>query len=378
MDHAAPHFVTVLMRPANAIDFWRGIALLMIFINHIPGNALGVLTLRNYAISDAAELFVFLAGWSLSYATGGPHRPEPFARTVFRLVSRAIEIYRAQLVITILALAFLASVAIIRSNPLFLEWHNAASAFYDPVRTVVGIVLLTHQLGYFNILPLYVILLLYAPLVVVLARWRRWSILMLSLAIYTFALTTWTTFPNWPAEERWYFNPLSWQILLVLGFLGAELARSSETFTRVIRKLVPVAWVATGLGAFVMLNQYWPDPMRVPEPKLLFLFDKTYLSPVRIFSLLAIAIACHNVFKYIERPLGPFTALMCAYGRNSLAVFCVGSLLSLVGQVVRAINLESFLLDCAIVCCGVVLMGFTAWFVEWRSRVPGLAASRAS
>ena len=367
-----------MIRPANAIDFWRGIALLMIFINHIPGNALGVLTLRNYAISDAAELFVFLAGWSLSYATGGPHRPEPFPRTVFRLVSRAIEIYRAQLVITILALAFLASVAILRSNPLFLEWHNAASAFYDPVRTVVGIVLLTHQLGYFNILPLYVVLLLFAPLVVVLARWRHWSILVLSLAIYMFALTTWTTFPNWPAEERWYFNPLSWQILLVLGFLSAELARSSERFLKVIRMLVPLAWLATGIGAIVMLNQFWPDPMRVPEPRLLFLFDKTYLSPVRIISLLAIAIACSNVFKYVERPLGPFTGLMCAYGRNSLAVFCVGSLLSLVGQVVRAMNDESIFLDLAIVCCGVVLMGFTAWFVEWRSRVPGLAASRAS
>lgn len=366
------------MRAANAIDFWRGVALLMIFINHIPGNALGAYTLRNYAISDAAELFVFLAGWSLSYATGGPHHPEPLARSVLRLISRAIELYRAQLVITILALALLASVAMLRNNPLFLEWHNAASAFYDPIRAIIGIVLLTHQLGYFNILPLYVVLLLYAPLVVFLARRKWWLALLVSLTIYLFAVVTQATLPNWPTEGSWFFNPLSWQILLVLGFLSAELAHSSDTFRRVTRNLVPVAWVAAGIGAYITLNQLWPDPMRVPEPRLLFLFDKTYLSPVRIASLIAIVVAFYPAFKYIKDPFGPFTTLMCSYGRNSLAVFCVGSLLSLIGQVLRAINEESLLLDIVVVLCGVVLMGFTAWFVEWRSRMPGLSVSRAS
>jgi hypothetical protein len=366
------------MRSANAIDFWRGVALLMIFINHIPGNAFSYITLRNYTISDAAELFVFLAGWSLSYATGGPHHPEPWLRTLLRLLSRAIEIYRAQLVITILALAFLASVALLLEDPLFLEWHNAASIFYDPVRAIIGTVLLTHQLGYFNILPLYVALLLFAPFIIPLARRSPWAAAAVSIAIYIFTLVTWTIPPNWPAEERWYFNPFSWQLLLVLGFLSAELSRSSPTFKRIVARLVPFAWVALAIGAFVTLNQLWPDPMRVPEPQLFFLFDKTYLSPVRVLSLVSIVIAFHGVYKYIERPLGPITSLMCAYGRNSLAVFCVGSLLSLIGQVIRAILPGSFLLDCALVVSGIALMGFTAWFVEWRSRVPYLVSQQAS
>ena len=51
------------MRAENAVDFWRGVALVMIYINHVPGNVFSYYTLRNYAISDAAELFVFLAGW---------------------------------------------------------------------------------------------------------------------------------------------------------------------------------------------------------------------------------------------------------------------------------------------------------------------------
>jgi hypothetical protein len=375
---AAQHPSTVPMRSANAIDFWRGLALVMIFIYHIPGIAFGRLTLRNYSISDAAELFVFLAGWSLSYATGGPRNPEPLSRTIFRLLYRSLQLYRAQLVITILALALLASLAILRNNPLYLEWHNAGSFFYDPVRTVIGIVLLTHQLGYFNILPLYVVLLLFAPLFIALARWRWWSALALSLVIYAYALTTRATFPNWPAEERWYFNPLSWQLLLVLGFFGAELARSSERFVEAARQLVPLAWVLAMFGAYITLNHIWPDPMQVPEPRMLFLFDKTYLSPIRVISLIAIAIAFQGVFQRIERLLGPITTLMCAFGRNSLPVFCVASLLSLIGQVLRLIYNESFLLDCAIILCGIGLMGFTAWFVEWRSRVPGWSGSRVS
>ncbi len=366
------------MRSANAVDFWRGLALVMIFVNHIPGNWFGQLTLRNYAISDAAELFVFLAGWSLSYATGSPQQAEPAKRTIFRLISRALELYRAQLVITVLALALLASMAIIRSNPLFLEWHNAGSFFYDPTRTVVGIMLLTHQLGYFNILPLYVVLLLFAPVVILLGRWRWWAALALSLSIYFFALTTRASFPNWPAEERWYFNPYSWQLLMVLGFLSAEMMRSDSWLARNAGRLVPYAWLVTLAGAYITLNQLWPDPMRVPEPRLFFLFDKTYLSPIRVISLLGIVIAFYKVFPFIEKTVPSVTELMCAFGRNSLPVFCVSSLLSLAGQVVRIVYNESFLLDAFVVALGVGVMGFTAWFVEWRSRVPGLSASRVS
>ena len=57
----------------------------------------------------------------------------------------------------------LAAVATLLDNPLLLEWHNAAAVFHDPVPTHIGLALLTHQLGYFDILPLYVVLMLMAP-----------------------------------------------------------------------------------------------------------------------------------------------------------------------------------------------------------------------
>jgi hypothetical protein len=146
------------LRDPNAIDFWRGFALITIFINHVPGNAYERFTYSGYILSDAAELFVFLAGWSLALATQAKTTPDRPAQVILRVASRTLEVYRVQIVITVLAIAIIAAAAVYLDNPLLLEWHNAGPFFSDPVQTSIGLVLLTYQLGYFNILPLYVVL----------------------------------------------------------------------------------------------------------------------------------------------------------------------------------------------------------------------------
>jgi peptidoglycan/LPS O-acetylase OafA/YrhL len=126
------------MREPNAIDFWRGFALITIFINHIPGNFFERYTFSQYGISDAAELFVFLAGWSIGLATRGRDgQPEPRLTTVLRLLARTVEVYRAQITIMALALAMIAGCALYLDNPLILEWHNAGGFFADPIQTMV-------------------------------------------------------------------------------------------------------------------------------------------------------------------------------------------------------------------------------------------------
>src|SRR5689334_9549125 len=60
--------VASTLRAPNAVDFWRGFALLTIFVNHVPGNVFQRFTYSHISISDAAELFVFLAGWALALA----------------------------------------------------------------------------------------------------------------------------------------------------------------------------------------------------------------------------------------------------------------------------------------------------------------------
>src|SRR3954469_22259996 len=49
------------------VDFFRGLALLIIFVDHIPENVFALITLRNFGFSDAAEIFIFLSGYSAGY-----------------------------------------------------------------------------------------------------------------------------------------------------------------------------------------------------------------------------------------------------------------------------------------------------------------------
>ena len=98
------------MRAPNSVDFWRGFALATIFINHIPGVFLERYTFRHYSLSDAAELFVFLAGVSLRYVCNSLAK-EPLSAAVYRLAGRALTIYFAQLVISAIAVAMQAGAA---------------------------------------------------------------------------------------------------------------------------------------------------------------------------------------------------------------------------------------------------------------------------
>src|SRR5579862_2419794 len=112
-----------MVRQTNPVDFWRGLALVFIFINHIPGNYYGRFTHANYSLSDSADLFVFLAGWALRLMVGGTQRRQPTWYVVLRVGGRALTLYAAQIMITMIAIAMLAGVALWADNPLLLEWH---------------------------------------------------------------------------------------------------------------------------------------------------------------------------------------------------------------------------------------------------------------
>ena len=353
------------MRAPNAIDFWRGVALVMIFINHVPGMVYSHLTLRNYAISDAAELFVFLAGCSLAFVASGKAGTKPLRQVIVRLLSRAFEIWRAQIVIISVAIAMLAAGAIAFNDPLLLEWHGAGPAFSDTARASIGLVLLTYQIGYFNILPLYVVLLLLALVFVVIARRSLAAALAASFALYAATLTWQLQLPSWPAQGAWFFNPLSWQVLVVLGFAVITLQQSRPSqWQSVVSRLWPVSLVVVAVGAGIVWMDYRPDPMAVPHPRFFFLFDKQFLSPIRILNIAAVAIAFYPLFPILARSMAPVVRYFSSLGRNSLVVFCVVSLLALAGQIARYVGEPNFLFDTGIVIVGLVVLRVTAWIAE--------------
>jgi hypothetical protein len=357
-------------RQANAVDFWRGFALVSIFINHVPGIYFERFTHRNLSISDSAELFVFLAGWSLGLLVGSGNSPKSSAAPLaFRLGGRSVQIYAAHILISGLALALLAGAAHLAENPLLLDWHNAAAFFQDPARTQMGIVLLTHQLGYFDILPLYVVLMLAAPAFVIIDRFAKPLLVPLSLALYFASLTIPFTAPTWPVEGQWFFNPFTWQAIFVLGFALSRdegLGHFARCNIRWMRYVAAPIVLAT---AILVIFNWFPDPTKLPEPKLLFLNGKSFLTPIRLIQFLALAAVFSAAYPAIARFLPWLTEPLSLLGRNSLNVFCVGSLLSLAGQIIRSFYSGSILADTIVVVAGIGLLWLTAWMSEWRQRL---------
>lgn len=369
------------MREPNEIDFWRGFALVTIFLNHIPGNFFERFTYRNVSLSDSAELFVFLAGWSLRLQTNRTAALSLFA-LIQRFAGRALQVYFAQLVITEMAVALLAAASLYYDAPFLLDWHNAAAVFHQPVEAHIGLILLTHQLGYFNILPLYVVLVAGAPFIAVCARYAIWLLLPLSASLYVVTLAKAINLPSWPEAGTWFLDPLAWQFIYLLGFLLAG-KDGIGGFARRYRKIFFLAGLpVVALGVFVGLTHFSPRPDAVPDPKLFFIFDKTFLSPARLIHILGLTAVFAGCFPFLMHGCAVGVRLFSMLGRHSLYVFCVASLLSLAGQIIRFAYGGTILIDAMMVAAGLAIMGIVAWLSDQRDgsrkSAAGAQASPAS
>jgi len=366
------------MRQPNEIDFWRGFALVTIFVNHIPGIYFERFTFRSLSLSDSAELFVFLAGCSLRLSIAGKGKQLPPVRLVLRLGGRAITLYIAQILITEFAIAILAASSILLDAPFLLDWHNASAMFREPVEAHVGLVALTYQLGFFNILPLYVVLMAVAPVIALIDRYAKAFLLPVSLAVYLVTLTYGFHLPIWPGEGMWFFNPFAWQLVFVLGFILADQGGIGAFARKHIMVFKIVAVPIVLLGAWCALTSFSPSPIDVPSPKLFFMFDKTFLSPARLIHVLGMVALFAGAYHYFAPWMPRCRDYLSMLGRNSLNVFCVASVLSLMGQISRYAFEGGIVRDGFLVIFGLTAMGFAAWISEWRERLRETTASAAS
>jgi hypothetical protein len=349
------------------IDFWRGFALLTIFINHVPGNVFEPLTPRNFGLSDAAELFVFLAGFSAALAYFPRFVAGDALRQSWRCLTRAATLYIAHVVSLIAGIALFAVAALAYQDPSFVQMINIGPVMDDPLTGFLGIATLGHQVGYFNILPLYVLLIGGTPLVMLLARVDLALPVLVSFALYLAAQVFGWNLPSYPNEGIWFFNPFAWQLLFVIAFSLGCVARSGVKlpFNRVLY-VAAVAYLV--LGVVVALNKsIWPEIAGLPA--FLGSLDKTDLALPRLLHILALVYAVAYMpgaarFAAALRHNNPFVAK----GRNALPVFCAGSLLSMVGLILRDQYGDHVLLDFVIVGAGFLLLVGLARTLDWTRR----------
>lgn len=232
------------------IDLLRGSALLMIFFNHVPGNALSRLTIRNYAFSDAAEIFVFLAGYSAWLSYGSTFERSGAWAGIRRVLTRCWHLYLAQATLLTLSVA-IASV-----------WSHAAGLEPGLLLQIgaVGLIkalVLYAQPSFYNILPLYICLLLAFPLV-----WlglRQWPGLTLLASASLWSLVNAhheVNLPEWVDQDGWNFNPFAWQLIFVLGATTAAMNGSWQHSIQRRRWVAALCWIFLA-GGWLTLRYWW-------------------------------------------------------------------------------------------------------------------------
>ena len=207
------------------IDFWRGAVLIAILIDHIPGNPLENWTPRNFGLSDSAEAFVFLSGLSVGLIylpRAHKYGIEPVAGGCLK---RALKLYGIHIALTLAALLVFGAAYWMSGVPDLIQAHGRSLVFGSPGNGLLGLALLSHQLGYFNILPLYVVLMLWAPVALALALRGPLLAVIVSVGLYAAARTFGLNLPNWPEPGGWFFNPIAWQLVFTLGLVSAILWR---------------------------------------------------------------------------------------------------------------------------------------------------------
>ena len=110
----------VARKPARAarIDGIRGLCLLIIFINHMPGNVLAAYTPHNFGFSDAADIFVLLAGVSATLAYGGLIEQRGLPIGMLKLGARLWTLYIAHIAVFIIVCGVIAAAVTHTQNPL--------------------------------------------------------------------------------------------------------------------------------------------------------------------------------------------------------------------------------------------------------------------
>ena len=235
------------------IDFWRGAVLIAILIDHIPGNPLENWTPRNFGLSDSAEAFVFLSGLSVGLIylpRAFKYGLEPVAGGCLK---RALKLYGVHIALTLAALVVFGAAYWASGVPDLIQAHGRAFVFGSPGNGLLGLALLSHQLGYFNILPLYIVLMLWAPVAVALALRGPLLALTVSIGLYAAARAFGLNLPNWPEPGGWFFNPIAWQLVFTLGVVAAILWR--DGFPRPAPWLVVLSAVTVAGAALIVTNE---------------------------------------------------------------------------------------------------------------------------
>ncbi|MBB3976991.1 hypothetical protein GGQ64_002191 [Rhizobium azooxidifex] len=357
---------TPVAKPARdtRIDVLRALALIAIFINHVPGNLLEHLTNKNFGFSDSAEAFVLISGISAGLAFGATFVPGKRLAVSVRVLRRAFSLYVAHVMTSLVTFAIFAGGALWFARPDLLSEINLRAVVDRTEEGLLGMVLLGHQFGYNNILSMYAVILLMLPGMLWLHARSPAAMLTLSGLLWL-AAGLWNIAPsNLLDDGYWFLNPFSWQFLFAIGLAASSRARRGA-WPGANRAVVVLccAYLAVSL-VWVVLSLWWIDTS-FGLPVVITGFDKTFLSAPRLLHVLALAYLLAMVPALSGWLALPTDHPLTAVGRHGLAIFIFGTILAMIGQVLVFISGKSVLVGTVYVMVGIGLLFAYARYLDW-------------
>lgn len=363
------------------VDFFRGLALWWIYTDHIPGDVLGDYSLRNFATCDATEVFVLLAGYGAGLSYGMGLGRNGYISTAADVLKRAWTLYIAHIFLFVLFTAQVTYSATAMNRLNYLSETRLDVLGDDPYRSMLEAVLLQFQPSLLNILPLYVVLLVFFAATIWMLRWPR-LLFGFSLAIYLLVRVTGLNLGSWD-EGGWFFDPLAWQFLFIIGVL---LACAPMPLPKPTWPYDAVAVAVAVLGVVVTLA-IEPYPHRLEMVtrsvfRALVVDDKTSLYPLRLISILALTWLCVRLIRFDAAWLrSRWAAPLELLGQNSLPVFCSGIVFGFAARLGLEYDDRAFM-QVAINLLGAIAMlavgGLAAWYRTKGKRRPPRAVPSAS
>jgi hypothetical protein len=359
------------------LDLFRGLANWAIFLDHIPHEVLNWTTSRNYGFSDAADLFVFISGYTAALAFGRIMVERGYLVAASRLSKRAFELYAAHIMMVAIYIAVIVCASREFRDPDYLNQFNVAIFLNMPFRESVQALALRYRPVNLDVLPLYILLLgAFAPALWLMVRKPNW-ILAGSIVEYLAGRHFGWNLAASPSGS-WYFNPFAWQLLFVLGAwtaLGGARALQpilgTGTFRLAIGYLLFAFVVTTAIRS--------PDLGRLVPHWILQPFDpndKTNLAPYRVLHFIALAVVVTR-FLPLDSPILRWRALapLIQCGRKSLQVFCTGIVLSFCAHAAIELSLNALWIQIVVGAIGISLMTAVAYC---GTRSKGRDSARAS
>ena len=356
------------------LDLFRGIALWLIFLDHIPQNVVNWFTIRNYGFSDATEIFIFISGYTAAFVYGRAMRERGIIIASARVLRRAWQIYVAHIFLFTIFMAEIAYVAATFDNPLYAEEMNILNFLKQPDITIFQALLLKFKPVNMDVLPLYIVLLLLFPPMLWLLLWQPAFALAGSALVYVLA---WNFDWNLPAYPNgvWFFNPIAWQLLFVFGAWCA--LGGAQRLSGVLRSPVVLSiCVAYLLFAFAITLTWYIEPLGRLVPLWLsswmYPIDKTNLDVLRFAHFLALAAV---TVRFVPRDWpalkSPYLAPAIRCGQHSLEIFCLGVFLAFAGQFIISEWSGGPLIQIIISLVGILIMIATANLISWYKHMEG-------